>query len=98
MKSPHTSLEGKHLPVMIDEVLKVCNPKKGEIFMDCTFGGGGYSRELLKFKETKVVALDRDTYVTKLAEKLKDKFVSNDIDPIHKEKSGSRSPKRKYKK
>ena len=74
MKSPHTSLEGKHLPVMIDEVLKVCNPKKGEIFMDCTFGGGGYSRELLKFKETKVVALDRDTYVTKLAEKLKDKF------------------------
>ena len=74
MKSPHTSLEGKHLPVMIDEVLEVCGPKKGDVFMDCTFGGGGYSRELLKFKETKVVALDRDTYVTELAEKLKDKF------------------------
>ena len=74
MKLPHTSLEGKHLPVMIDEVLEICDPKKGDVFMDCTFGGGGYSRELLKFKETKVVALDRDTYVTELAEKLKDKF------------------------
>ena len=29
MKLPHTSLEGKHLPVMIDEVLKICNPKNG---------------------------------------------------------------------
>ena len=74
MKLPHTSLEGKHLPVMIDEVLKVCNPQKGDVFMDCTFGGGGYSRELLKFKQSKVVALDRDFHVTELAKKLKDKF------------------------
>ena len=29
MKLPHTSLEDKHLPVMIDEVLKICNPKNG---------------------------------------------------------------------
>ena len=27
MKSPQTSLEEKHLPVMINEVLKICNPK-----------------------------------------------------------------------
>ena len=79
MKLPHTSLEGKHLPVMIDEVLKVCNPKNGEIFMDCTFGAGGYSKELLKFQETKVVALDRDNHVIKLAKKLKDKFKSRFI-------------------
>ena len=29
MKSPHTSLEAKHLPVMIDEVLEICDPKNG---------------------------------------------------------------------
>ena len=64
--------EGKHLPVMIDEVIKICNPKKGGNFMDCTFGAGGYSTELLKFEETKVVALDRDNYVNEFANKLKD--------------------------
>ena len=76
MKLPHTSLEGKHLPVMIDEVLKICNPKNGGNFMDCTFGAGGYSKELLKFHETKVVALDRDKHVIELAYKLKSDFKS----------------------
>ena len=42
--------------------------------MDCTFGAGGYSTELLKFEETKVVALDRDNYVNEFANKLKDNF------------------------
>jgi len=76
MKLPHTSLEGRHLPVMIDEVLKICNPKNGGNFMDCTFGAGGYSKELLKFNETKVVALDRDKHVIGLANKLKGDFKS----------------------
>lgn len=76
MKLPHTSLEGKHLPVMIDEVIKICNPKNGGNFMDCTFGAGGYSKELLKFRSTKVVAFDRDSHVIELANKLKDNFQS----------------------
>ena len=79
MKLPYTSLEGKHLPVMMDEVLKICNPKNGGNFMDCTFGGGGYSKELLKFQETKVVALDRDNKVLKFANSLKDNFHSRFI-------------------
>tara|TARA_Y100000768_G_scaffold385892_1_gene373007 strand:- start:510 stop:1469 length:960 start_codon:yes stop_codon:yes gene_type:complete len=61
---------------MIDEVLKICNPKNGGNYMDCTFGAGGYSRELLKFHETKVVALDRDKHVIGLANKLKGDFES----------------------
>ena len=76
MKLPHTSLEEKHLPVLIDEVLKLCNPKNGGNFMDCTFGAGGYSKELLKFHQTKVVALDRDKHVIGLANKLKRNFKS----------------------
>ena len=76
MKLPHTSLEEKHLPVMIGEVLKICNPKNGGNFVDCTFGAGGYSSELLKFKETNVVAFDRDEHVIEIAEKLKSKFKS----------------------
>ena len=44
--------------------------------MDCTFGAGGYSKELLRFQETKVVGLDRDSHVIKFANKLKDNFKS----------------------
>ena len=76
MKLPHTSLEGKHLPVMIDEVLEICNPKNGGNFMDCTFGAGGFSKQFLKFQETKVVAIDRDSHVKEIAQKLKNKFKS----------------------
>ena len=76
MKSPHTSLEGKHLSVMIDEVLKICNPKNGGIFMDCTFGAGGYSKEFLKFQETQIVAIDRDNQASAFAKQIEDKFKS----------------------
>ena len=33
--------------------------------MDCTFGGGGYSKELKFEKDAKVVALDRDSKVSR---------------------------------
>ena len=74
MKLPITSLEGKHLPVMINEVLEICDPINGRNFMDCTFGAGGYSKELLKFQDTNVIALDRDEQVNDIAKRLKDKF------------------------
>ena len=79
MKLPHTSLEAKHLPVMIDEVVKICNPKNGGNFMDCTFGAGGYSKEFLKHQEAKIVAFDRDSQVIEIAKKLQKKFESRFI-------------------
>ncbi len=79
MTLPHKSLEAKHLPVMLNEVLKICNPKSGGVFMDCTFGGGGYSKELLKFESVKVVAIDRDNHTIKIANEIKDKFQSRFI-------------------
>ena len=63
MKSPHTSLEEKHLPVMIDEVLKICNPKNGGNFYGLHFWRQVViQKNYLNFKETKVVALDRDVH------------------------------------
>ena len=47
--------------------------------MDCTFGGGGYSKELLKFESVKVVAIDRDNHTIKIANEIKDKFQSRFI-------------------
>ena len=49
MKNTISSLEKKHFPVMLNEVVQTClNTKKNQLIIDCTFGGGGYSEELLK--------------------------------------------------
>ena len=71
----HTpSLEFSHLPVMLDEVIKISSPIKGGTFIDCTFGGGGYSKELLRFSKIKVKGLDRDNKVKEIGKKLEKNF------------------------
>ena len=56
--------------------LRACNlSKKNQLVIDCTFGGGGYSEELLKFPNVKVIALDRDKSAIKRAAILKTKFL-----------------------
>ena len=74
MINPTTSLESPHFPVMLDEVIKICSPDKGGVYIDCTFGGGSYSKNLLKFSKTKVIALDRDKVVSNIAKKLEKKY------------------------
>ena len=69
MKLNQTSLEKKHIPVMLEEVIKICHPKTGGLFLDCTFGGGSYSNSLLKHQDTKIFALDRDKKVIPIAKK-----------------------------
>jgi 16S rRNA (cytosine1402-N4)-methyltransferase len=61
MKNSIASLEKKHFPVMLDEIIQTCLPiKKKQLIIDCTFGGGGYSKALLNLPNTKVIAIDRD--------------------------------------
>ena len=50
----------KHYPVMLDQILSIISPQRGGTFIDCTFGGGGYSEGILKYPATKVFAIDRD--------------------------------------
>ena len=38
----------RHSPVMLNEVIAALNPRDGAIYVDGTFGGGGYSRALLE--------------------------------------------------
>ena len=63
-----------HYPVMLDEVVKVCAPEKGGLFLDCTFGSGGYTNAILSFPKTKVIAVDRDITTKKYANLTKRKF------------------------
>tara|TARA_Y100000590_G_scaffold68197_1_gene74272 strand:- start:1824 stop:2834 length:1011 start_codon:yes stop_codon:yes gene_type:complete len=64
----------KHYPVMLDQVLSIISPQHGGTFIDCTFGGGGYSQAILKHPSTKVLALDRDKITEKQARNLKKKY------------------------
>jgi len=69
------SLENaKHRPVMLSQLLSILTPQHGGTFLDCTFGGGGYSNAILSYPNTKVIAIDRDKNVSLLAEKVKKKF------------------------
>ena len=74
MNKNTSSLEFSHFPVMLNEVLKITSPFIGGRYIDCTFGGGGYSKEILKIPKTKITAIDRDSNVKSFAEKLKKKF------------------------
>ena len=71
MINPISSLESPHFPVMLDEVIKICSPYKGGNYIDCTFGGGSYSKKILQFPKTNVIALDRDKFVTIFAKDIK---------------------------
>ena len=74
MNNQTTSLELLHIPVMLDEIIKITTPLKGGTYIDCTFGGGGYSKKLLKFEKTKVRGLDRDGKVKKIGKRLEKNF------------------------
>ena len=74
MATQTTSLETSHFPVLLSEIIKISSPSKGGIFIDCTFGGGGYSKALLNFPETEVIGLDRDKEVLSIAKNLEKKF------------------------
>ena len=80
MNTITTSLEKKHYPVMLDKVIQACSlTRKDQLIVDCTFGGGGYSKELLKISNNKIVALDRDNSAIKKANDLKKIFPSKFI-------------------
>lgn len=51
---------GEHAPVMVDEVVGALEPRDGAVYVDGTFGGGGYTRALLEAADCAVLAIDRD--------------------------------------
>ena len=63
-----------HIPVMLNEVLEYLNPKDDEIFVDCTFGAGGYARKILEKANCKLIGIDRDESVKIFADDVKTKF------------------------
>ncbi|MBC6402654.1 MAG: 16S rRNA (cytosine(1402)-N(4))-methyltransferase RsmH [Hyphomonadaceae bacterium] len=59
---------------MLPEVLDTLSPRAGEIYVDGTFGNGGYTQAFLEATECSVVALDRDPTVRTQAAVLSEKY------------------------
>jgi 16S rRNA (cytosine1402-N4)-methyltransferase len=49
-----------HVPVLLEAVLAVLQPKDGATYIDGTFGLGGYSAALLEAARCRVLGIDRD--------------------------------------
>ena len=63
-----------HYPVLLNEVINIITPQNGGTFIDCTFGQGGYSKRILEYPNTKVIAIDRDKNSQHIASDFKKKF------------------------
>lgn len=67
----------QHIPVLLDEVIDYLKPSDNEIYVDCTFGAGGYSKAILQSANCKVVAIDVDESVKQYAKPLEENFQKN---------------------
>jgi len=63
-----------HRPVLLAEVIEALSPRDGAIYVDGTFGAGGYSRALLEAAQCIVFAIDRDPDAVKGAAPLLDRY------------------------
>lgn len=53
-------IEPDHKPVLVQEVVQGIAPQANEIYVDATFGRGGYTKALLDAADCTVIGIDRD--------------------------------------
>jgi 16S rRNA (cytosine1402-N4)-methyltransferase len=65
----------KHIPVLLKEAIIGLSIKKSGIYLDCTFGRGGHSREILKNlgPNGRLLSMDKDQAAIESANKINDK-------------------------
>ncbi len=63
-----------HIPVLLDKVINALSLTKDEVYVDATFGLGGYSKAILSSQNCKVVAIDKDPNARVFADNLKKNY------------------------
>jgi 16S rRNA (cytosine1402-N4)-methyltransferase len=55
-----TPSDNRHIPVLGSQAVEQLRPRDGGVYVDATFGAGGYSRAILEIAGTRVIGIDRD--------------------------------------
>ena len=55
-----SSAETRHIPVLGRQAVEMLSPRDGGVYVDATFGAGGYSGAILGIAGTRVIGIDRD--------------------------------------
>ena len=63
-------MTGVHVPVLAPEMVAALSPRAGQLYLDGTFGAGGWSQALLEAAPCRVVALDRDPAAVSIGHEL----------------------------
>jgi 16S rRNA (cytosine1402-N4)-methyltransferase len=58
--SAHAPQGARHVPVLLRPVIDGLAPRDGGVYIDGTFGAGGYTAAILGAAATRVIAIDRD--------------------------------------
>lgn len=78
----YSSPQKAHTPVLLDSVLSCLQPRSDGVYIDATFGAGGYSSAILNSAKCTVYGIDRDQSVVQYAQQLTKEFGSR-IHLIH---------------
>ncbi len=66
-ESTNQPITNYHVPVLLKEAISALDIKENGVYVDCTFGGGGHSREILKSlgENGKLIVFDQDEEASK---------------------------------
>ena len=72
------NLKEAHIPVLLQEVLNMISPQDNKVYVDATFGAGGYTKAILSRANCTVIGIDCDqhtqNYATEVKQNFKDRF------------------------
>lgn len=60
----------RHISVMVNEVVAALSPRDGAVYVDATFGAGGYTRALLAAADCTVWGIDRDPLAVSIGQNM----------------------------
>lgn len=63
-----------HIPVLLNEMTEALNLKPQGLYLDATFGGGGYTHKILDAMDCHVIGLDRDPDAVARAQLTQEKY------------------------
>ena len=69
-----TDAKAPHISVLLREVLEILSPRDGGVYVDGTFGAGGYSRAILEAADCIVYGIDRDPVAISFGEEMAKEF------------------------